>query len=85
MVLSTMFFKENRRHGLESSEISLKKYNGSWKKNEFLRENGQVAFNSGRKNISDKVDTISYGVELFPQMEGSRISNSGVVGNDAGR
>lgn len=45
----------------------------------------KLAFNSGGKNISDKVNTISYGVELFPQMEGSRISNSGVVGNDAGR
>lgn len=45
---------------------------------------GLIAFNSEGKNISDKVNTISC-VELCPQMEGSRIRNSGVVGNDAER
>lgn len=46
---------------------------------------GIIEFNSGGgENISDKVNTISC-VELLSQMEGSRFSNSGVVGDDTGR
>lgn len=44
---------------------------------------GPMVFNSGGKNISDKLNIPC--VELFPQMEGSSISNSGVVSNVAGR